>query len=50
MSKSNSVTAKNHRYEVVRDDGSDFVAYQRRRDDGLWQTIATWMIPRSLCA
>ncbi|MBR1086817.1 hypothetical protein JQ621_04930 [Bradyrhizobium manausense] len=47
MSKLNT-TSTQHRYELVRDDGSDFVAYQRRRDDGLWHTVATWMIPRAV--
>lgn len=50
MRKSSNASARDHRYEVVRDDGADFVAYQRRGNDGLWQTVATWMIPLSLCA
>jgi len=49
MSKPNAASAKTHRYEFVHDNGSDFVAYQRRRDDGQWQTYATWMIPRAAC-
>lgn len=50
MSKPNTTSSQNHRYELVRDAGADFVAYQRRRDDGLWQTVATWMIPRTACS
>jgi hypothetical protein len=49
MGKLNTTSTKNHRYEFVHDNGSDFVSYQRRRDDGLWQTVATWMIPRGAC-
>lgn len=50
MSKSNTTaSAKAHRYELVHSDGADFVAYQRRCEDGLWQTFATWMIPRAIC-
>jgi hypothetical protein len=50
MSKPNTTAStKAHRYELVHGDGADFVAYQRRRDDGLWQTFATWMIPRAVC-
>jgi hypothetical protein len=49
MGKPNTTSSKNHRYEIVRHDGTDFVAYQRRRDDGLWQTVATWMIPHAVC-
>jgi hypothetical protein len=49
MSKPNTSSSRSHRYEFVRDNGSDFVAYQRRRDDGLWQTVATWMIPHTAC-
>jgi hypothetical protein len=49
MGKPNTTSTKNHRYELVRDDGTDFVAYQRRGDDGLWQTVATLMVPRAAC-
>jgi hypothetical protein len=34
-----------HRYELVHGDDADFIAYQRHRGDGVWQTFATWMIP-----
>jgi hypothetical protein len=36
-----------HRYELVHGDDADFIAYQRHRGDGVWQTFATWMIPRT---
>ena len=49
MGKLNTASTQNHRYELVRDDGSDFIAYQRRHDDGAWQTVAKWMIPRAAC-
>jgi hypothetical protein len=49
MTKSSNASAKTYRYELVHGDGADFVAYQRRREDGLWQTFATWMIPRGVC-
>jgi hypothetical protein len=39
-----SMTA--HRYELVHGEDADFIAYQRRFDDGRWQTVSTWMIPR----
>lgn len=50
MTKSGSTATTTHRYEFVHGDGADFVAYQRRREDGLWQTFATWMIPRAACS
>jgi hypothetical protein len=37
---------KSHRYELVHGEDADFIAYQRRFGDGLWQTVSTWMIPR----
>ena len=49
MSKFSYAPANKHRYELVRDDGANFIAYQRRREDGLWQTVATWMIPGVAC-
>lgn len=51
MSKPNNTTAaQTYRCELVHDDDdADFVAYQRRREDGFWQTFATWMIPRTAC-
>jgi hypothetical protein len=39
-------TIKSHRYEVVRgEDDADFVAYQQKSGEGLWQTVSTWLIP-----
>jgi hypothetical protein len=36
---------KSHRYELVHGEDADFIAYQRKFGDGLWQTVSTWMIP-----
>jgi hypothetical protein len=41
-----SNTINSYRYERVHDDDADFIAYQRRLSDGLWQTVSVWMIPR----
>jgi len=38
---------KSHRYELVHSEDADFIAYQRECGDGLWQTVSTWMIPRT---
>lgn len=38
-----------YRYEFVRGDDADFIAYQRLRRDGVWQTFSTWMVPPSTC-
>jgi hypothetical protein len=40
---------KSHRYELVHGDDADFIAYQRKFGDGVWQTVSTWMIPRTEC-
>jgi hypothetical protein len=40
---------KSHRYELVHGEEADFIAYQRKFGDGVWQTVSTWMIPRSEC-
>jgi hypothetical protein len=37
---------KSHRYELVHGEDADFIAYQRKFGDGLWQTVSTWMLPR----
>jgi hypothetical protein len=34
-----------HRYEIEHGDDADFVTYQRKSSDGVWQTISMWMIP-----
>jgi hypothetical protein len=38
-----------HRYQLVHGDDADFIAYQRRLGDGVWQTFSTWMIPHTDC-
>jgi hypothetical protein len=38
---------KSHRYEFVHGEDADFIAYQRKFGDGLWQTVSAWMIPRT---
>ena len=38
---------KSHRYELVHGEDADFIAYQRKVGDGIWQTVSTWMIPRT---
>jgi hypothetical protein len=38
---------KSHRYEFVHGEDADFIAYQRKFGDGLWQTVSTWMIPHT---
>ena len=38
---------KSHRYELVHGEDADFIAYQRKFGDGLWQTVSAWMIPRT---
>jgi hypothetical protein len=40
---------KSHRYEFSHDEDADFVAYQRKCGDGVWQTVSTWIIPRAEC-
>jgi hypothetical protein len=40
---------KSHRYELVYGEDADAVAHQRWFGDGLWQTVSTWMIPRTEC-
>jgi hypothetical protein len=39
---------ESHRYQLVHGEDADFIAYQRKFGDGLWLTVSTWMIPRSL--
>jgi hypothetical protein len=38
---------KSHRYELVHGADADFIAYQQKFGDGRWQTVSTWMIPRT---
>jgi hypothetical protein len=42
-------STESRRYELVHDEDADFIAYQRKFGDGLWQTVSTWMIPRTDC-
>jgi hypothetical protein len=37
-----------YRYELVHGEDADFVTYQGLRG-GVWQTVSTWMVPRSGC-
>jgi hypothetical protein len=39
---------KSFRYQLVNNDGADFVAYQRKSGDGAWQTVSLWMIPKAV--
>jgi hypothetical protein len=41
---------KSYRYELTHGDDADFIAYQRKLDVGVWQTVSVWMIPNSLHA
>ena len=38
---------ESHRYELVHSEDADFIAYQRKSGDDFWQTVSTWMIPRT---
>ena len=38
---------ESYRYEIQYSDDADFVTYQRKSNDGGWQTVSTWMIPDS---
>ena len=40
---------KPYRYELVHGDGADFIAYQRKSGDGVWQMVSVWMIPPAVC-
>ena len=37
---------ESYRYEFLHSDDADFVAYQRKSSDDVWQTISVWMIPQ----
>jgi len=28
-------------------DDADFIAYERSSNDGIWQTVSVWMIPKT---
>ena len=47
MMKQTKRSIKFHRYELVHGEDADFIADQRKFGDGLWQTVSTWMIPRT---
>lgn len=49
MTRQTQQSMKRHRYELVHDADADFVAYQRNLGNGVWQTLSTWMVPRSPC-
>jgi hypothetical protein len=49
MTKQAEAFTKYHRYELVHGDDADFIAYQRRLGNGVWQTFSTWMIPHAAC-
>ncbi|WP_164940485.1 hypothetical protein [Bradyrhizobium zhanjiangense] len=38
---------ESYRYEIQYSDDADFVTYQRKSSDGVWQTVSAWMIPNS---
>ena len=40
-------SGKRHRYELVRGDDADFIAYQRESSDGTSQVVSVWMIPQT---
>ncbi len=47
MTTQTNGSSRYYRYELVHGDDADFIAYQRNRGDGVWQTFSTWMIPRA---
>ena len=47
MTKLPEHSIKAHRYELVHEEDTDFIVYQRDRGAGVWQTISAWMIPRT---
>jgi hypothetical protein len=49
ISVMNQIKHLSHRFELLHGEDADFVAYQRKFGDGLWQTVSTWMIPRTEC-
>jgi hypothetical protein len=40
---------KPYRYQLVHNGDVDFVAYQRKLEEGVWQTVSVWMIPQTKC-
>ena len=49
MTRQSEGFTRYYRHELVHGDDADFIAYQRQRGDGVWQTYATWMIPHAGC-
>jgi hypothetical protein len=49
MIKQTKRSIKAYRYELMHGEDGDLIAYERKFGDGLWRTIATWMIPRTEC-
>lgn len=45
MSKQTS--GNRHRYEFMHTEDADSVAYQREVGNGQWQTLSTWIVPRT---
>ena len=37
-----------YRHKLMRNNGADFVAYQRNSANGAWQTVSIWIIPQQL--
>jgi hypothetical protein len=37
-----------YRHKLMRDNGADFVAYQRNSGGGVWQTVSVWMISQQV--
>ena len=38
---------RSYRYELMHGDDADFIAYERRLNDGVWQTGSIRMIPQT---
>ena len=41
------MTKQSYRYRNVRDGAINLVVYQRKSDEGAWQTVSVWMIPQA---
>ena len=48
MTTKSEAFTKHHRYELVHSDHAAFIVYQCHLGDGIWQTLAMWMIPRAV--
>lgn len=38
---------RSYRYALMHGAHADFIAYQRKSGDGVWQTVSVWMIPQT---